>query len=253
MAWSWSPSCSLLTPCLRSEDNDVLSCWVTWFISICKIFIRASIEESPGGCNILQIGRAVAQKTELICRKLLSWDKKTRNITQQFYLTACPPFSSVIGAQGVLPYTGKHDVPWKTSFSDNMFMCLSDIHRINALQPCTYIDIQWRRIQHLWQYVSVCHPPLHMLFPPVSMWLSNRRICETLFHGGDLMLEVGYQMKSALGLSFWSTGSHSTYQENYLKLPKSQSFPRKHWSITKLNTHLWCLGYPYHHPAPDRK
>lgn len=100
MAWSWSPSCSLPKPCLQSEDNDILSCWVTRFISICKIFIRASIEKSPGHCNILQIGRAVAQKAELICRKLSSWDKITRNITQQFYLKAFLP-SSFLLLQGL--------------------------------------------------------------------------------------------------------------------------------------------------------
>lgn len=86
--WSCSISCSLPLPkpCLQSETTDVLSCWITWFISICKIFIRASIEKSLGDSNVLQIGTAVAQKAEILCRKLSRWDKKTRNTTLQVYL-----------------------------------------------------------------------------------------------------------------------------------------------------------------------
>lgn len=218
MARSWSSSCSLPLPkpCLQSEDNDVLSCWVTWLISICKIFIRASIEKSPGDCNILQIGRAVAQKAELICRKLSSRDKKTRNITQQLYLKAFLP-SSFPSLQGLkVSFHTKANMMYlgKISFSDNMFMRMSDIYRIIALQLCTYIDIQWRRIQQLWQYTSVCHSPLHTMFPPVSTWLSNGRICETLRSKGETMLEVGCKQKSALGVSFRSMGSHSTHQGN---------------------------------------
>lgn len=98
--WSCSLSCSLSLPkpCLHSKNTDVLSCWITWFISICKIFIRASIEQSLGECNILQTGRPVAQKAEILCRRLSWWDKKTRNITLQFYLKTFPP--SFLSSQG---------------------------------------------------------------------------------------------------------------------------------------------------------
>lgn len=184
MAWSWSPAFDKTLPA-KWGQWDILSCWVTWFIRICKIFIRASIEKSPGDCNILQIGRAVVRQAELICRKLSSQDKKTWNISWQFQLKAFLPFSFITGAWDVLPHTGKHDAPWKISFSDNMFMCMSVIDRIIAFQLRTYLDIQWGRMEHLWQHTSVCHAPLHMLFPPVSMWLSSRRICETLCSKGD--------------------------------------------------------------------
>lgn len=88
VVWSCSLSCSfpLPKPCLQSENTDVLNCWITWFISILKIFIRASIEQSLGESNILQIGRPVAEEAEILRRKLSWWDKKTRNTTLQFYL-----------------------------------------------------------------------------------------------------------------------------------------------------------------------
>lgn len=135
VAWSCSLSCSLPLPkpCLQSENIDVLSSWITWFISTCKIFIRASIEKSLGDSSILQIGKAVAQKYFVE-----NFQDGIRELKTQHCGFIFKHFLPLFFHYGGSRCPSLHGQTWYTLANKLFWQHIHVWHRQNnAFQPCT--------------------------------------------------------------------------------------------------------------------